>query len=81
MKNFKIDQILPNSNTKMETEIHAMLSAREALYPEHFTDHCSRLRMHRVTPKVQGIDLLTVNCKTVYSKNKLTQLRICKVEI
>ena len=74
MKNFKIGQIVPNPNSTMETEILAMLRAREALYPEHFTDHCSRLRMHRVTPKVQGIDLLTVNCKTIYSKNKLNSV-------
>lgn len=35
----------------METEIPAMLRAREQLYPERFTFHGSRMRMHRVTPE------------------------------
>lgn len=33
----------------METEIPSMLRAREAIYPERFTFHSSRMRMHRVT--------------------------------
>jgi maleate isomerase len=32
----------------METEIPAMLRAREAVLPERFTFHSSRMRMHRV---------------------------------
>ena len=52
MKNlYRIGQIVPSSNTTMETEIPAMLRAREALYPERFTFHSSRMRMHRVTPE------------------------------
>lgn len=35
----------------METEIPAMLRAREQIYPERFTFHGSRMRMHRVTPE------------------------------
>ena len=35
----------------METEIPAMLRAREAVEPERFTFHSSRMRMHRVTPE------------------------------
>jgi maleate isomerase len=35
----------------METEIPAMLRAREALFPERFSFHSSRMRMHRVTPE------------------------------
>jgi maleate isomerase len=46
---FRIGQIVPSSNTTMETEIHAMLRAREAVRPERFTLHSSRMRMHRVT--------------------------------
>ena len=30
---FRIGQIVPSSNTTMETEVPAMLRAREAVYP------------------------------------------------
>jgi maleate isomerase len=33
----------------METEIPAMLRAREAIRPERFTFHSSRMRMRKVT--------------------------------
>ena len=45
----RIGQIVPSSNTTMETEIPAMLRAREQVRPERFTFHSSRMRMHRVT--------------------------------
>ncbi|VVE16295.1 Asp/Glu racemase [Pandoraea iniqua] len=45
---FRIGQIVPSSNTTMETEIPAMLRAREQVLPERFTFHSSRMRMHRV---------------------------------
>jgi len=48
---YRIGQIVPSSNTTMETEVPAILRAREALYPERFTFHSSRMRMHRVTPE------------------------------
>ncbi|MBN9053247.1 Asp/Glu racemase (plasmid) [Shinella sp. PSBB067] len=35
----------------MEREIPAMLRAREALYPETFSFHSSRMRMKKVTPE------------------------------
>lgn len=47
----RIGQIVPSSNTTMETEIPAMLRAREAFHPERFTFHGSRMRMHKVTPE------------------------------
>src|SRR5215469_5362822 len=37
------------SNTTMETEIPAMLRARENIRPERFTCHSSRMRMQKVT--------------------------------
>src|SRR5258706_5457067 len=46
---FRIGQIVPSSNTTMETEIPAMLRAREAVEPARFTFHASRLRMKKVT--------------------------------
>jgi maleate isomerase len=48
-RQFRIGQIVPSSNTTMETEIPAMLRTREAVEPERFTFHSSRMRMKRVT--------------------------------
>ncbi|MEP7246949.1 MAG: Asp/Glu racemase [Gammaproteobacteria bacterium] len=44
----RVGQIVPSSNTTMETEIPAMLRAREAVASERFTFHSSRMRMKRV---------------------------------
>ncbi|MFN7443680.1 MAG: Asp/Glu racemase [Curvibacter sp.] len=49
MKTLRIGQIVPSSNTTMETEIPAMLRAREALEPERFSFHSARMRMMKVT--------------------------------
>jgi maleate isomerase len=46
---YRIGQIVPSSNTTMETEIPAMLRARETVLPERFTFHSSRMRMQKVT--------------------------------
>ena len=48
-KTYRIGQIVPSSNTTMETEIPAMLRARESVAPERFTFHSSRMRMQTVT--------------------------------
>ena len=49
-RHFRIGQIVPSSNTTMETEIPAILRAREAVIPdERFTFHASRMRMKKVT--------------------------------
>jgi maleate isomerase len=48
-RGYRIGQIVPSSNTTMETEIPAMFRAREAVEPERFTFHSSRMRMKRVT--------------------------------
>lgn len=45
----RIGQIVPSSNVTMETEIPAMLRAREAILPERFTFHSARMRMKKVT--------------------------------
>ncbi len=45
----RIGQIVPSSNVTMETEIPAMLRAREQILPERFTFHSSRMRMKKVT--------------------------------
>lgn len=46
---YRIGQIVPSSNVTMETEIPAMLRAREGILPERFTFHGSRMRMKKVT--------------------------------
>ncbi len=46
---FRVGQIVPSSNTTMETEIPAMLRAREGVAPERFTFHSARMRMQEVT--------------------------------
>ena len=46
---YRIGQIVPSSNTTMETEIPAMLRAREGIAPERFTFHSARMRMQNVT--------------------------------
>ncbi|WP_275272265.1 Asp/Glu racemase [Limnobacter sp. P1] len=48
-KIYRIGQIVPSSNTTMETEIPAILRAREAVEAERFTFHSSRMRMQHVT--------------------------------
>jgi len=45
---YRIGQIVPSSNTTMETEIPAMLLARQQIRPERFTFHSSRMRMKKV---------------------------------
>lgn len=46
---YRVGQIVPSSNTTMETEVPAMLRIREQHFPERFTFHSSRMRMKRVT--------------------------------
>ncbi|GAA0501942.1 maleate isomerase [Pigmentiphaga daeguensis] len=46
---YRIGQIVPSSNTTMETEIPAMLRLREQIRPERFTFHSARMRMKHVT--------------------------------
>jgi maleate isomerase len=48
-KTFRIGQIVPSSNITMETEIPAMLAARQLIRPERFTFHSARMRMKHVT--------------------------------
>lgn len=50
VRRFRIGQIVPSSNTTMETEIPAMFQARAQRTPdEQFTFHSSRMRMRTVS--------------------------------
>lgn len=46
---YRVGQIVPSSNVTMETEIPAMLIARQMIRPERFTFHSSRMRMKTVS--------------------------------
>ncbi|SEL29986.1 maleate isomerase [Streptacidiphilus jiangxiensis] len=48
-RTYRIGQIVPSSNVTMETEVPAILRARETIAPERFTFHSSRMRMTHVT--------------------------------
>ena len=59
----RIGQIVPSSNITMETEVPAMLRAREAIYPERFTFHSARMRMQKVTPEeLKAMDGESLRC-------------------
>lgn len=59
----RIGLIVPSSNTTMETEIPAMLRAREARLPERFTFHASRMRMKHVNPaELKAMDEDSLRC-------------------
>ena len=47
-KTYRIGQIVPSSNTTMETEIPAMLTAHSLAHGTRFTFHSSRMRMKTV---------------------------------
>ena len=60
---YRIGQIVPSSNTTMETEIPAILRAREALCPERFTCHSSRMRMRKVVKEeLEAMDRESLRC-------------------
>ena len=63
MRPFRIGQIVPSSNTTMETEIPAMLLARLAIEPARFTFHSSRMRMMKVTrEELENMDADSDRC-------------------
>ena len=49
LRAYRIGQIVPSSNVTMETEIPALLRARETISPERSTFHSARMRMKHVT--------------------------------
>jgi maleate isomerase len=75
---FRIGQIVPSSNTTMETEIPAMLRAREqemADLPERFTFHAARMRMKHVTAEALAqMDAESDRCATELSDARVDVL-------
>lgn len=68
----RIGQMVPSSNTTMETEVPAMLRAREAVHSERFSFHSSRMRMHKVTPE----ELKAMNGQTARCAAELADARV-----
>lgn len=63
MTSYRVGLIVPSSNTTMETEIPAILRARESVLPERFTFHSSRMRMKHVTPEeLKAMDDDSLRC-------------------
>lgn len=60
----RIGQIVPSSNTTMETEIPAILRGREHVIPnDRFTFHSSRMRMKKVTrEQLAAMDRDSLRC-------------------
>jgi len=59
----RVGQIVPSSNTTMETEIPAMLRARESVAGERFTFHSSRMRMKKVVKEeLEAMDRESDRC-------------------
>lgn len=69
---FRMGQVVPSSNTTMETEIPAMLRAREEYFPERFTFHSARARMHRVTAE----ELAAMNREALRAAAELADARV-----
>lgn len=64
----RIGMIVPSSNVTMETEIPALLKAREAILPDRFTFHSSRMRMKAVVKEeLEAMDADSVRCATELS--------------
>jgi maleate isomerase len=72
---YRIGQIVPSSNTTMETEIPAMLRAREGILPERFTFHSSRMRMKKVVKEeLEAMDRDSDRCATELSDARVDVL-------
>jgi maleate isomerase len=64
LKTYRIGQIVPSSNTTMETEVPAMLLAHQRVRPmDNFTFHSSRMRMkHVVKEELAAMDAESDRC-------------------
>ncbi|MFJ8744554.1 Asp/Glu racemase [Embleya sp. NPDC127516] len=72
---YRIGQIVPSSNVTMETEVPAILRAREAVAPERFTFHSSRMRMTHVTPEqLKAMDADSDRCAVELSDARVDVL-------
>ena len=64
-RSIRIGQIVPSSNTTMETEIPAIFMSREEVRPDdgHYTFHSSRMRMKKVVKEeLEAMDRDSLRC-------------------
>lgn len=74
-RTYRIGQIVPSSNVTMETEVPAILRAREAVAGERFTFHSSRMRMTHVTPEqLKAMDADSDRCAVELSDARVDVL-------
>lgn len=74
-RTYRIGQIVPSSNVTMETEIPAILRARESVAPERFTFHSSRMRMTHVTrEQLKAMDADSDRCAVELSDARVDVL-------
>ena len=74
-KAYRIGQIVPSSNTTMETEIPAIFRTREIFLPERFTFHSSRMRMKKVVKEeLEAMDRDSDRCATELSDARVDVL-------
>jgi maleate isomerase len=68
----RIGLVVPSSNTTMETEVPALLRARERERPQdRFAVHSARVRMQHVTPE----QLRAMNAQTERASTELADMR------
>jgi maleate isomerase len=71
----RIGQIVPSSNTTMETEISAILAGRHSMRPDRFTFHSSHMRMRKVTKdELASMDAESDRCATEVSDARVDVL-------
>jgi maleate isomerase len=72
---FRVGQIVPSSNTTMETEIPAILNANAAMTGNRFTFHSSRMRMKKVTrEELSAMDAESDRCAIELSDARMDVL-------
>jgi maleate isomerase len=82
-KLYRIGQLVPSSNTAMETEIPAMLLARQSIRPERLSFHSSRMRMKKVVKEeLAAMDAASDRCAVELSDARVDVLGYaCRVAI
>jgi maleate isomerase len=74
-KLYRIGQLVPSSNTAMETEIPAMLLARQSIRPERLSFHSSRMRMKKVVKEeLAAMDAASDRCAVELSDARVDVL-------
>lgn len=72
---FRVGQIVPSSNTTMETEIPAIFLRRQAIANDRFTFHSSRMRMKQVVKaELEAMDRDSDRCAVELSDARMDVL-------